>query len=113
MPSIAPIALSEAQMAAVFAAAHTVPGPLRSAFLSECAHTLAGLPVLGDGLAHRVIIQIRRRYLQGGGPRRRDAIEPAAGGYVRYPAQPNKRASGLLWGSRQEHNRRSGRFSVI
>jgi hypothetical protein len=56
------VALTDAQMSAVLAASHPLPPQTRSAFLEACAHELAGLPEVGDGAVHRIIMVVQKRY---------------------------------------------------
>jgi len=57
-----PIRLSDEQMSALLAASHPLPPDSRSAFLEHCARELARLPMVGDGVLHRVIMQVQRQY---------------------------------------------------
>jgi len=57
-----PICLSDEQMSALLAASHPLPPDSRSAFLEHCALELARLPIVGDGVLHRVIMQVQREY---------------------------------------------------
>ena len=57
-----PIALSDAQMSAVFAASHPLPPDRRSAFLEDVALEISKLPMVGDGVLHRVIMDCQRRH---------------------------------------------------
>jgi hypothetical protein len=57
-----PIALSEQQMMAVWAAARSLPPNARGAFLEEVAREISRHPVLGDGLLHRVIMQVQKKH---------------------------------------------------
>jgi hypothetical protein len=59
---VKPIALSEQQMSAIFAASHPIAPHLRSAFLKHVANELAQAPELGDGLLHRTIMRVQRVY---------------------------------------------------
>jgi len=56
---VSPIALSDAELAEVMAAAHLVPVDLRQAFLEKVAVRLRGED-LGPGLVHRVAFEIAR-----------------------------------------------------
>jgi hypothetical protein len=49
-------------MSAVLAASHPLPPASRSAFLADVAVALSRLPELGDGVVHRVIMDVQRRY---------------------------------------------------
>ena len=57
-----PIALSEEQMTAIWAAAVPLSTDARGAFLEEVATEISRHPILGDGLLHRVIMQVQRKY---------------------------------------------------
>jgi hypothetical protein len=57
-----PVRLSDAQMSAIFAASHPLPPASRSAFLADVAVALSRLPEVGDGVVHRVIMDVQRRY---------------------------------------------------
>jgi hypothetical protein len=57
-----PIALTDDQMSALLAAAHPLPPVSRSAFLEACAVELAKLPMIGDGVVHRVAMLVQRQY---------------------------------------------------
>jgi hypothetical protein len=57
-----PIALTDSQMTAVLAASHPLPPDTRSAFLESCARELARLPAIGDGVVHRVVMEMQRIY---------------------------------------------------
>jgi hypothetical protein len=59
---VQPIALTDAQISAVFAAAHPLPADRRSAFLEDVAGKLAHLPEVGDGVLHRIIMEIQRKH---------------------------------------------------
>jgi hypothetical protein len=59
-----PIRLSDEQMSALLAASHPLPPDSRSAFLEHCARELARLPIFGDGVLHRVIMQVQREYFE-------------------------------------------------
>jgi len=74
MPTPRPIALSDAQMNAIFAASHPLPPRSRSAFLTDVAVALSRRPEVGDGVVPRVIMDVQRRhfdppYLDGRMPR--------------------------------------------
>jgi hypothetical protein len=58
-----PIALTDEQMAAIWAAAYPVPPDRRAPFLEMCACELAKLPAIGDGAVHRVVTRVQRLYL--------------------------------------------------
>ena len=58
-----PIALSDAQMDAILAASHSLPPDRRSGFLQDVAREISRHPILGDGLLHRVIMEVQRRHL--------------------------------------------------
>jgi len=57
-----PICLSDEQMSALLAASHPLPPNSRSAFLEHCARELARLPIVGDGVLHRIVMQVQREY---------------------------------------------------
>ena len=57
-----PIRLSDQQMDAIFAAAHPLAPHVRGPFLEACARALAGLPEVGDGIVHRVIMNVQRKF---------------------------------------------------
>ena len=59
---MSPIKLSEQQMSAVLTASYPLPAIRRSDFLVDIARELSGLPVLGDGVLHRVIMTTQRKY---------------------------------------------------
>jgi hypothetical protein len=60
--SLPPLALSDAQMSAVFAASYPLPPNRRSDFLADVARELAALPMVGDGVLHRVVMVVQRKY---------------------------------------------------
>jgi len=49
-------------MSALLAASHPLPPDSRSAFLEHCARELARLPIVGDGVLHRVVMRVQRQY---------------------------------------------------
>jgi hypothetical protein len=49
-------------MTAILAASHPLPPNCRSAFLADVARELAALPMIGDGILHRVIMDVQRRH---------------------------------------------------
>jgi hypothetical protein len=57
-----PIKMTDEQMSALLAASHPLPPDSRSAFLEHCARELARLPIVGDGVLHRVIMQVQREH---------------------------------------------------
>jgi hypothetical protein len=57
-----PIALSDAQVRAVFAAAAPLPPSARDAFLLDLAAALQGQENLGDGTVFRLIREVQRRH---------------------------------------------------
>jgi hypothetical protein len=57
-----PIALSDEQVTAIFAAAHPLAPDRRSDFLADVARELSQLPMVGDGTVHRVVMVVQRRY---------------------------------------------------
>jgi hypothetical protein len=56
-----PVALIDAQMMAILAAA-ALAARDRNPFLLEVAQLLQALPEVGDGALHRVIMQVQRRH---------------------------------------------------
>jgi hypothetical protein len=58
----APIALTDAQLTAVFAAAHPLAVRDRDAFLLDLAVALQGQENLGDGTVFRLIREVQRRH---------------------------------------------------
>jgi hypothetical protein len=59
---ISPVSLTDMQLDAVLAAASPLPPDRRSEFLAEVARTLANERVIGDGLLHRVITHVQKRF---------------------------------------------------
>ena len=59
-----PIALTDAQLNTIIAASTPLPPDLRGAFLETCAREIAALPMIGDGILHRVIMNVQRRYFR-------------------------------------------------
>jgi hypothetical protein len=57
-----PIALTDAQMSAIWAAAMPLEVKVRGAFLEEVAREICRHPILGDGLLHRVIMQVQKKH---------------------------------------------------
>jgi hypothetical protein len=57
-----PVALSDEQMSAIWAAAHPLPPDRRPAFLEAVAVELAQAPIVGDGLLHRIVMRVQRAY---------------------------------------------------
>jgi hypothetical protein len=57
-----PVRLTDAQMNAIWAAAHPLPRDRCSDFLADAARELAALPAIGDGSVHRVLMVVQRRY---------------------------------------------------
>jgi hypothetical protein len=49
-------------MTAIWAAAVPLSTDARGAFLEEVATEISRHPILGDGLLHRVIMQVQRKY---------------------------------------------------
>jgi len=49
-------------LASLLAASHPLPPDSRSAFLEHCARELARLPMVGDGVLHRVIMQVQKQH---------------------------------------------------
>lgn len=62
MPSSKPIALSDEQMSAIWAAAMPLDVKVRGAFLEDVAKEISRHPILGDGLLHRLIMVIQRKH---------------------------------------------------
>jgi hypothetical protein len=59
-----PLALTDAQLDAVFAAAKPLPRASRDAFLLDLAAALAGIADPGDGDVARVVRVIQRRFFE-------------------------------------------------
>jgi hypothetical protein len=59
---VQPIALTDAQISAIFAASHPLPPDRRSDFLEACAKEIAALPELGDGALYRMIVRVQKLY---------------------------------------------------
>jgi hypothetical protein len=57
-----PVALTDAQMMAILAAAAPLAARDRNPFLLEVAQLLQTLPEVGDGALHRIIMQVQRRH---------------------------------------------------
>ena len=57
-----PIKLSDEAMSAVLAASHPIAPDRRADFLADVARELAALPLVGDGIVHRVITVVQRKY---------------------------------------------------
>ena len=57
-----PIALSDAQLSAIFAAAKPLQRQAREPFLREVAQLLAQQPELGDGSLHRLLVVVQKRH---------------------------------------------------
>ena len=57
---MSPIALSDAELAEVMAAARLVPFDLRQVYLERVAAELRGREILGDGVVHRVAFAVTR-----------------------------------------------------
>jgi hypothetical protein len=62
------IALTDAQMAELKAAAETIPWDLRPNFLEQVAARLRGQD-LGDGLVHRIAFEVAREMIWSAGRR--------------------------------------------
>jgi len=60
--STPPLALTDEQITAIFAASHPLPRDVRGPFLEACARELAALPEIGDGVVHCVVADVQRRY---------------------------------------------------
>jgi hypothetical protein len=58
-----PVALTDAQMMAVLAAAAPLAAGDRNRFLLEVAQLLQALPEVGDGALHRIIMQVQRKHV--------------------------------------------------
>jgi hypothetical protein len=76
-----PIALSDEQITAIFAASHPLPPDRRSDFLADVARELAAFPMIGDGAVHRVIVAVQKRYLDP--PLETEPHHPRVGKYGR------------------------------
>lgn len=59
---MSPIALTDAQLDAVFSAAKPLPRASRDAFLLDLAAALQGQENLGDGAVFRLIREVQRRH---------------------------------------------------
>jgi hypothetical protein len=57
-----PIALSDEQMTAIWAAAMPLDVKARGAFLEDVARELSRASVIGDGITHRIIMEFQRRH---------------------------------------------------
>jgi hypothetical protein len=57
-----PIALTDAQITSIFAAARPLPADRRSDFLEACAREIAAMPEVGDGALYRIITAMQKRY---------------------------------------------------
>jgi hypothetical protein len=57
---VSPIALSDAELAEVMAAARLIPHDLRQTYLERVAVELRGREILGPGIVHRVAFMIAR-----------------------------------------------------
>jgi hypothetical protein len=57
-----PVRLSDEAMSAVLAASHPLPPASRSDFLAAVARELAGLPEIGDGIVHRVVMVVQQKF---------------------------------------------------
>ena len=62
MPTPEPIRLSDQQLNAILAAATPLDPRARSAFLADVAQEISRHPILGDGLLHRVIMQVQKKH---------------------------------------------------
>ncbi len=58
-----PLALTDAQMVAVLNAARPIPREDRDHFLQAIADALRDQAMLGDGVVHRTIVEVQRRFL--------------------------------------------------
>jgi hypothetical protein len=72
-----PIALSDAQMNAILAAATPLQPRARQAFLREVAQLLQSEPALGDGSLHRLLVVVQRKHFDAPDLR-------GAGGHGKY-----------------------------
>ena len=59
-----PLSLSDDELSAVLAACQPLAPDMRNAFLQEMATALAGVPVLGPGAVHGVIVATQRRFFE-------------------------------------------------
>jgi len=57
-----PIALSDEQLTAIFAAAQPLAPDRRSEFFEHVAREIATMPEVGDGSLHRVISRVQRQF---------------------------------------------------
>ena len=57
-----PIALSDQQLSAIWAAAMPLDVKAREPFLREVAQLLQAQPELGDGSLHRLLVVVQQRY---------------------------------------------------
>jgi hypothetical protein len=57
-----PVHLSDEAMSAILAASYPLPPDRRSDFLVDVARELARLPQVGDGVAHRVVTMVQKKY---------------------------------------------------
>jgi hypothetical protein len=57
-----PIALSDEQMSAIWAAAMPLDVKVRGRFLEDVAGELAQLPEVGDGAVHRVVMEVQKKF---------------------------------------------------
>jgi hypothetical protein len=57
-----PLYLSDEQMSAVLAASHPIAPARRVDFFVDVVRELSALPMVGDGVVHRVIVDVQRRY---------------------------------------------------
>jgi hypothetical protein len=89
------IALSDEQMSAIWAAAMPLDVKARGAFLEEIALEISRHPILGDGLLHRVIMQVQRKHFSppqfasdAGASRSRRRVDDSEDDRPRQRAQP-------------------------
>jgi hypothetical protein len=61
-PLAKPIALTEEQALALFAAGYPLPADRRSDFLAAYAKEIVALPELGHGVLHRTIARVQREF---------------------------------------------------
>ena len=61
-PDLPPLALTDAQMSAIWAASHPIAPDRRVDFLTDVVRELAALPMVGDGVLHRIVTAVQRKY---------------------------------------------------
>ena len=57
-----PISLTDSELEAIMTAARPLQVHQRDAFLRDIATELAALPVIGNGVLHRIITTVQRRH---------------------------------------------------